>query len=203
MDALEDVGTRSFKYLYDFGDGWEHAVRIERITDPTGNRLSSVGRRRRTLPAGGRRRSLGLQRVSRSDRRSRPRRPRPYGDVGWRPIRSQGRRRRRSHARRRRSRQALVTDLDLAAEASLVNRGLPVWIRLRRTSSFACWRCRCSAPLKSAASFLGADRPALGGLKAVRYRCESRTIVQRTKISAELSATLKSLGISAPKQDPR
>src|SRR3954463_8466934 len=41
---------------------------------------------------------------------------------------------------------------------------------------------------------------ALGGLKAVRYRCESRTIVQRTKISAELSATLKSLGISAPKQ---
>ena len=41
---------------------------------------------------------------------------------------------------------------------------------------------------------------ALGGLKAVRYRCESRTIVQRTKISAELSATLKTLGISASKQ---
>ena len=39
-----------------------------------------------------------------------------------------------------------------------------------------------------------------GGLKAVRYRCESRTIVQRTKISAELSTTLKSLGISAPNQ---
>ena len=41
---------------------------------------------------------------------------------------------------------------------------------------------------------------ALGALKAVRYRCEGRTIVQRTKISAELSATLKKLGISAPKQ---
>jgi hypothetical protein len=40
----------------------------------------------------------------------------------------------------------------------------------------------------------------LGGLKAVRYRCESRTIVQRPKITAELSATLKSLKVSVPKQ---
>jgi HAMP domain-containing protein len=33
IDVLEDVGARSFKYLYDFGDGWEHSVRIERIAD--------------------------------------------------------------------------------------------------------------------------------------------------------------------------
>jgi hypothetical protein len=33
-DVLEDVGTKPLKYLYDFGDGWEHTVRIERITDP-------------------------------------------------------------------------------------------------------------------------------------------------------------------------
>jgi Plasmid pRiA4b ORF-3-like protein len=33
IDVLEDVGTRSLKYLYDFGDGWEHSVRIERISD--------------------------------------------------------------------------------------------------------------------------------------------------------------------------
>jgi Plasmid pRiA4b ORF-3-like protein len=32
-DVLEDVGTRSLKYLYDFGDGWEHSIHIERITD--------------------------------------------------------------------------------------------------------------------------------------------------------------------------
>ena len=33
VDVLEDVGGRSLKYLYDFGDGWEHSIRIERIAD--------------------------------------------------------------------------------------------------------------------------------------------------------------------------
>lgn len=33
-NVLEDTGARSLKYLYDFGDGWEHTLRIERITDP-------------------------------------------------------------------------------------------------------------------------------------------------------------------------
>ena len=32
-DVLEDVGTKTVKYLYDFGDGWEHTVKVERITD--------------------------------------------------------------------------------------------------------------------------------------------------------------------------
>jgi hypothetical protein len=41
---------------------------------------------------------------------------------------------------------------------------------------------------------------ALAALKAVRYRSESRTIVQRTTISSELAGLLKKLGISAPKQ---
>ncbi len=33
IDVLEDAGTKTIKYLYDFGDGWEHTVRVERITD--------------------------------------------------------------------------------------------------------------------------------------------------------------------------
>ena len=30
IEVLEDTGTRSLTYLYDFGDGWEHTVRVER-----------------------------------------------------------------------------------------------------------------------------------------------------------------------------
>ena len=33
IDVLEDVGVRSLKYIYDFGDCWEHSIRIERVTD--------------------------------------------------------------------------------------------------------------------------------------------------------------------------
>jgi len=41
---------------------------------------------------------------------------------------------------------------------------------------------------------------ALTALKAVRYQAEGRTIVQRTKIGAELGELLKKLGVSRPKQ---
>lgn len=30
LSAIEDIGARSFKYLYDFGDGWMHTVKIEK-----------------------------------------------------------------------------------------------------------------------------------------------------------------------------
>jgi len=34
IDVLEDVGTKMLWYIYDFGDGWDHTIKIERLTDP-------------------------------------------------------------------------------------------------------------------------------------------------------------------------
>ena len=33
IDVIEDTSAKTLKYLYDFGDGWEHTVKIERIAD--------------------------------------------------------------------------------------------------------------------------------------------------------------------------
>jgi len=32
--VLADVGTKTLRYLYDFGDGWEHTIKLERLVDP-------------------------------------------------------------------------------------------------------------------------------------------------------------------------
>ena len=31
--VIEDVGTKTLRYIYDFGDGWKHTIKIERLTD--------------------------------------------------------------------------------------------------------------------------------------------------------------------------
>jgi hypothetical protein len=33
-NVLDDVGTKGLRYLYDFGDGWEHTIKVERLIDP-------------------------------------------------------------------------------------------------------------------------------------------------------------------------
>lgn len=34
LGVLEETGAKKLTYLYDFGDGWEHTIRIERIAAP-------------------------------------------------------------------------------------------------------------------------------------------------------------------------
>src|SRR5271154_3848243 len=31
IDVLEDAGTKTLRYLYDYGDGWEHTIKVERL----------------------------------------------------------------------------------------------------------------------------------------------------------------------------
>lgn len=34
-ELIKDTGVRAIRYIYDFGDSWEHKLQIGKITDPT------------------------------------------------------------------------------------------------------------------------------------------------------------------------
>ena len=38
-DILEDIATKKLVYIYDFGDGWEHTIKIEQCADPAPGEL--------------------------------------------------------------------------------------------------------------------------------------------------------------------
>lgn len=38
-EVIEDTGAGTISYLYDFGDGWEHRIRIGKISDPVPGNL--------------------------------------------------------------------------------------------------------------------------------------------------------------------
>lgn len=39
LRVLEETNARAITYLYDFGDGWEHTIRINRISKPEAGAL--------------------------------------------------------------------------------------------------------------------------------------------------------------------
>jgi Plasmid pRiA4b ORF-3-like protein len=41
IDVLEDVGTKTLRYLCDYGDGWEHTIKVERMAPPESDVLYS------------------------------------------------------------------------------------------------------------------------------------------------------------------
>jgi hypothetical protein len=48
-DILEDIGTKKLIYLYDFGDGWEHAIKVEHLADPAPGVVFCGSQHRRIL----------------------------------------------------------------------------------------------------------------------------------------------------------
>jgi hypothetical protein len=43
VDVLEETGAKTLKYLYDFGDGWEHTIEVERVAEAVRGRFLYSG----------------------------------------------------------------------------------------------------------------------------------------------------------------
>jgi hypothetical protein len=50
IDVLEAAGTKTMRYLYDFGDAWKHTIKTESLTDPEPNVASPIDRSCRRCP---------------------------------------------------------------------------------------------------------------------------------------------------------
>ena len=60
LDVLEDVGTKTIHYIYDFGDNWHHVIKVEKIDDAIPRRIPAPCQGNRCLPPGRCGRLLGL-----------------------------------------------------------------------------------------------------------------------------------------------
>jgi Plasmid pRiA4b ORF-3-like protein len=124
VDVLEESGAKTLKYLYDFGDGWEHTIKVERYRrGGAGPRIPAPDRSQGTLSARGRRRSLGICRFSRGDHGPESRAPRRSRGMERRPLRSRSGRGRGACSGPRRTRQAVVKKGHHQSQASHLTRG--------------------------------------------------------------------------------
>jgi hypothetical protein len=84
---VAEVGKR-IGYEYDFGDSWEHELLVEACTEAeVGQTYPALHRRRRRLPARGRRRLPWLPAAQGDPRRPVRRRVRRDADLGGHPTR--------------------------------------------------------------------------------------------------------------------
>ena len=63
LQASLPPSTKSFSYSYDFGDGWEHTLRVEKICDRSRLPLSALHGGSQCVPAGRYRWTAGLRRL--------------------------------------------------------------------------------------------------------------------------------------------
>ncbi len=132
-DVLEDIGTKSLKYLYDFGDGWEHSVRVERITDAVPGiaypRLIAATGRCPPEDVGG---PWVYHDFLEAIADPRPRTARRERGVARRELRSNRGRCRAARRQPRRPRQALVAHTHTATQAIYLTRGPRRMLTFRR-----------------------------------------------------------------------
>jgi len=153
-DILEDIGTKKLVYLYDFGDGWEHTIKVERLADPEPGvlypRLIEVSGRCPPEDCGG---PLGLCRTPRSHQGPHARTPRRTHRMDWRRLRPRRRRGRAAHCGSRYPCQKVVTGARWQARQKPRTRGLHPRVTLGRhhdtarpiDANGAGWACRVRA----------------------------------------------------------